>query len=118
MRRRLIAGLLAAPLVLAGCAGDGGKTEDLREFLRVAHEFDSGYDGLGEVTYSGGDVTVDTDAWANPSYGAYMYCAWVEDWLRAEDADGDIVVVMDGEEVLRARGASESCSDAEPKGGR
>jgi hypothetical protein len=114
---RLLGVLLVAG-ALAGCgSSDASKTDDLRQFLQDAHEFDNGYDGLGEVTVSGGDVTVDTEGWADPSYGAYLYCAWVEDWLRGGGngaADSQIVVVMDGAEVLRSRGASESCAEAEP----
>jgi hypothetical protein len=113
---RLIGVLLAAGVV-AGCgSGDAAKTEELRQFLQDHHEFDNGYDGLGEVTVADGDVTVDTDSWADPAYGAYLYCAWVEDWLRDGNgaADSQIVVVMDGSEVLRSRGASESCDEAKP----
>lgn len=114
--RRLLTGVAIAVLAgsLAGCGGND--TTDLRQFLADHHKFDNGYDGLGTVTVSdAGDVKIDTKAWADPSYGAYLYCSWAEDWLRGEghgDADSQIVVVMDGSEVLRSRGESESCQEA------
>ena len=119
MRRRF-AVAAAGALLLTGCGGsDGDKTEELQQFIRQAHEFDNGYDGLGDVEVAGDEVTVSTDAWADPGYGAYLYCSWVEQWVRGEagDADSDIVVVMDGDEILRSRGESESCADAEPTTG-
>lgn len=108
--------LLVVALLAAGCSGSD-KTEEVREFLRVNYEFEESYDGLGTVTVEDGEVTVDTEAWHDPAYGAYLYCSWVENWVRRDlgDPDMDIVVVMDGAEVLRARGASEPCRDAEPQ---
>ena len=118
MRIRNAAAALLAVGLLAGCgSSDADATGELREWLRVAHEFDNGYDGLGEVTVTDGDVTVDTVAWHNAGYGAYLYCAWVEQWLRFDgngSVDSQIVVVMDGVEVLRSRGASETCAEAQP----
>lgn len=78
------------------------------------YEFDNGYEGLGEVRVEGDEAIVDTEAWHDPDYGAYLYCSWVENWVRRDqgDPDMDIVVIMDGQEILRARGASETCLDA------
>lgn len=109
---------LASTLALAGCgSSDADRTEALQEALRVHYEFDNSYDGLGTVTVEGDEARVETDAWADPSYGAYLYCSWVENWVRRDqdDPDMDIVVIMDGREILRARGASETCLDAEPQ---
>ena len=114
MRYLLLA--VTAALALTGCGGDSRKTDDLREYLRQAHEFDDPYEGLGTVTYEDGAVTIDTEAWADPGYGAYLYCSWVEPWVRENgNADTDIVVIMDGREILRSRGASEPCVEAEPQ---
>jgi hypothetical protein len=110
-------GIAVVAVVLAGCGNsDADRTADLREALRVHYEFDPSYDGLGTVTVKGDEVVIDTKAWADPAYGAYLYCSWVENWLRSDqgDADSDIVVIMDGKEILRSRGLSESCADAEP----
>ncbi|MGY1829056.1 hypothetical protein ACI8AA_01360 [Geodermatophilus sp. SYSU D01180] len=108
----------ATSATLVGCgASDADRTEELREAMRVHYEFDSAYDGLGTVTVRGDEAIVDTEAWADPAYGAYLYCSWVENWVRRDldDPDMDVVVIMDGQEVLRARGLSETCLDAEPQ---
>lgn len=114
----LLAAVIVAAALLAttGGSSDAAKTADLREALRVHYEFDDSYDGLGTVTVDGDEVIVDTTAWADPGYGAYLYCSWVENWVRRDqgDSDSDIVVIMDGREILRSRGASESCLEAEP----
>jgi hypothetical protein len=116
MRRVVL--LAAGTLVLAGCGtSDTDRTEDLREAMRVHYEFESAYDGLGTLTVDGDEAIVDAAReWADPQYGAYLYCSWVENWVRGDidDPDMDIVVRMGGREILRARGASESCVDAEP----
>lgn len=109
---------VVALLALAGCgSSDASRTDDLREAMRVHYEFESAYDGLGTVKVEGDEAIVDTEAWHDPAYGAYLYCSWVENWVRRDidDPDMDIVVRMDGREILRARGASESCADAEPQ---
>lgn len=106
-----------ALLAITGCTSkDEQRTADLREALRVHYEFEDPYSGLGTVTVKGDEAIVDTEAWYDPAYGAYLYCSWVENWVRRDlaDPDMDIVVIMDGQEILRARGASESCADAEP----
>jgi hypothetical protein len=95
---------------------DATKTKDLRDWLADAHKFDPQYEDLGTATYTDGNVVVEaSNVWADQSYGGYFLCAWVEPWLRDlgnGDEDSQIIVMMGGREVLRSRGAQESCLDA------
>lgn len=116
------AGLLAAVIAVGYglyVTSDGAKTDDLREWLADAHKYDPKYEDLGTVTYEDGDVVVDaSEVWADPDYGGYFLCSWVEPWLRDlgnGDEDSQIIVRMGGQEILRSRGPSESCADAEPQ---
>lgn len=122
MRRTgVVLALAVGVFALGGCsASDESKTEDLRESLRQAHEYDSGYDGLGEVTFSDGNVTVDADEWADPLSGAQLYCEWVSSWLYDDgngSADSRVTVRMGGEQVLTRRGESEDCVEAALRSG-
>jgi len=114
--QRVVFFLLPLTLALAACgSSDSDVTADLREQLRANHEFDNGYDGLGTVEFADDTITVDTKAWADPSYGAYLYCDWVFnalEQLNGTTADTQVRVIMDGDEVLNKRGASESCVEA------
>lgn len=98
---------------------DSAKTSDMREWLADVHKFDEKYEDLGTATYEDGNVTVVASLeWADPAYGGYFLCAWVEPWLRDlghGGKDSQIIVEMGGREVLRSRGPQESCLDAEPQ---
>jgi hypothetical protein len=95
---------------------DSVKTQNLQDWLADVHKFDPQYEDLGTATFTDGDVVVEAShVWADPSYGSYFLCAWVEPWLRDlgnGDTDSQIVVRMGGQETLRSRGAQESCQDA------
>ncbi|NUP83860.1 MAG: hypothetical protein HOV96_40670 [Nonomuraea sp.] len=95
---------------------DSVKTQDLRDWLANVHKFDPQYEDLGTATYVDGNVVVEAShVWADPSYGSYFLCAWVEPWLRDlgnGDENSQIIVRMGGQETLRSRGPQESCIDA------
>lgn len=113
-----VAVVLAAVLVAVTLTrnSDGAKTSDLRAWLVSAHKYDTNYDDLGTATYKDGNVTVTASrVWADPSYGSYFLCAWVEPWLRDRGNGSDnsqIIVIMGGHETLRSRGPTESCLQA------
>lgn len=127
-RRRgfwIIAGPVIAAVAAAGIFGltthsDSAKTSDLRGWLAEAHKYDDKYNDLGTATYADGNVTVVSSmVWADPEYGSYFLCAWVEPWLRDEGnggANSQIIVEMGGQVTLRSRGPEESCADASYRG--